>query len=291
MDFAVAQCQRWRMRPTAPTRETLERHRAVQRLAYRCAEEVATGLTAGVTEREAARRLRVALADSGVVESLHKPFAWFGDRTALRWLSPLHFFPTNRRLEEGMAFILDCAPIVDGFAADIGYATSLGPNRAVDEICDALVLHRALILEGVRAGKTLAAIYRDVDRLAKEQGLENRHRAYPSRVLGHRLSTLAGRRTKRTFGGFGLRTLRSLGLDALRGLRSGWSPLWSDARTSEHPAVPGLWAVEPHLALGPTGAKFEELLVVTEDDAYWLDDDVPHVRRRRTTASAAGAAA
>lgn len=27
------------------------------------------------------------------------------------------------------------------------------------------------------------------------------------------------------------------------------------------------------------GAKFEELLVVTEDDAYWLDDDLPHVRR------------
>jgi hypothetical protein len=27
------------------------------------------------------------------------------------------------------------------------------------------------------------------------------------------------------------------------------------------------------------GAKFEELLVITEDDAYWLDDDLPHVRR------------
>jgi hypothetical protein len=25
--------------------------------------------------------------------------------------------------------------------------------------------------------------------------------------------------------------------------------------------------------------KFEELLVVTEDDAFWLDDDLPHVRR------------
>jgi hypothetical protein len=221
----------------------------------------------------------VALAESGVEESFHKPFAWFGDRTALRWISPLHFFPTKRRLEEGMAFILDCAPVVEGCAADIGYASSLGSNGVVDRICESLHAHRALILEGVRAGKTLAAIYRDVDRLAREQGLENRHRAYPSRVLGHRLTTLAGRQTSTTFGGFGLRTLRSLGLDVVRGRRDRWSPLWSDAKTSEHSAVPGLWAVEPHLALGSTGAKFEELLVVTEDDAYWLDDDVPHVRR------------
>ncbi|MBA5845199.1 Xaa-Pro aminopeptidase, partial [Escherichia coli] len=27
------------------------------------------------------------------------------------------------------------------------------------------------------------------------------------------------------------------------------------------------------------GAKFEELLVITDDDAYWLDEDLPHVRR------------
>jgi hypothetical protein len=37
--------------------------------------------------------------------------------------------------------------------------------------------------------------------------------------------------------------------------------------------------VEPHLGFRGVGAKFEELLVVTEDSAYWLDDDLPHVRR------------
>ncbi|OXH82904.1 Xaa-Pro aminopeptidase, partial [Burkholderia multivorans] len=41
----------------------------------------------------------------------------------------------------------------------------------------------------------------------------------------------------------------------------------------------GLWAVEPHLGFAGVGAKFEELLVITEDDAYWLDDGLPHVRR------------
>jgi hypothetical protein len=47
----------------------------------------------------------------------------------------------------------------------------------------------------------------------------------------------------------------------------------------DHPATPGLWAVEPHFGLRGTGVKFEEILVVTENDAHWLDDDLPHVRR------------
>lgn len=37
--------------------------------------------------------------------------------------------------------------------------------------------------------------------------------------------------------------------------------------------------MEPHIGFREVGIKFEELLVVTEDDAYWLDDDLPHVRR------------
>jgi hypothetical protein len=40
-----------------------------------------------------------------------------------------------------------------------------------------------------------------------------------------------------------------------------------------------LWAVEPHLGFHGVGAKFEELLVITDSDAWWLDDDLPHVRR------------
>ena len=65
----------------------------------------------------------------------------------------------------------------------------------------------------------------------------------------------------------------------ITGRREGWSPLWSSHSRSLHPPTPGLWAVEPHLGFRGVGAKFEELLVVTETDAYWLDDDLPHVRR------------
>lgn len=42
----------------------------------------------------------------------------------------------------------------------------------------------------------------------------------------------------------------------------------------------GLWAIEPHIGAQGFGAKFEELLVVEPDRAFWLDDDVPHRRNR-----------
>jgi hypothetical protein len=49
-----------------------------------------------------------------------------------------------------------------------------------------------------------------------------------------------------------------------------------------------MWAIEPHLGFRGVGVKFEELLVVTDADAYWLDDDLPHVRRWARAASKAG---
>ncbi len=33
----------------------------------------------------------------------------------------------------------------------------------------------------------------------------------------------------------------------------------------------GLWAIEPHLGANTFGAKFEEILVVTKEKAYWLE--------------------
>jgi hypothetical protein len=39
-----------------------------------------------------------------------------------------------------------------------------------------------------------------------------------------------------------------------------------------HGPKTGVWAIEPHLRAGDFGCKFEELLVVEKDRAYWLDD-------------------
>ncbi|MFE9296388.1 M24 family metallopeptidase [Streptomyces niveus] len=260
---------------------------SAQRLAYECAEAVAARLRPGVTEREAARMQRDWLRARGVRDWFHLPFAWFGDRTAFTGFRiPLQFFPTNRRLEEGMPFILDLAPVHRGFPADVGYSGCLGPgpHPLYDKLLADLQAHRELLLREVRERRPLREIYEDVDRLMVRQGYENRHRAYPFGVIAHKIDRVSDRRWSPHVLGFGTQALKGLASDALHGHRDGWSPLWSPYRFSDHPPRPGLWAVEPHLGFRGTGAKFEEILVVTDsgdpaESAFWLDDDLPHVRR------------
>ena len=285
----------------APTREALDRHREAQTLAYRCAEAVGATLEPGVTEREAAKRMRRFLRDNGVDDFFHIPFAWFGERTAFRsakgpW-TPLHFFPTTKALEEGMPYILDCSPVVDGYVADIGYAGVLGgdgANRVFDALMRDLAAYRTLILDRVKAGDRLSDVYAAVDTLIAQQGYESRHKVYPGRVIGHQVGrmnprpAILDRRLRGHYAfGFGLRTLETLGREIVAEGVKGRSPLWAGGRTSRHAPTPGLWAVEPHIGFRNVGVKFEELLVVTEDDAFWLDDDLPHVWRWAGTASSA----
>lgn len=274
------------MAPPSPSESTpptpdLDAFTEVQQLAYACVEDVGASLAPGVTEREAARRLRTWLTDAGVVDWFHTPFAWFGDRTAFRkFRTPLQFFPTDRPLADGMPFILDVAPVVDGAVSDVGYAAVLGENPLWDRLFIDLAEYRPLIPRLLNEGATLAEVYRQVDALAARHGFDNRHRAYPGRVLAHRVEPVAPGRG-RVVGGFGLRSLKTLvrSLAEARGDR-GEHPLWNDSKPSEHRPEPGLWAVEPHLGYGDVGVKFEELLVVDEyGTARWLDDDLPHVRR------------
>jgi len=261
--------------------QDLDRFRELQQLAYRCTESVAAWLAPGVTEREAANRLRRELVAAGVEDFFHIPFAWFGDRTAFRhFRTPLQFFAGGRRLEEGMCFVLDCAPVVDGYTADIGYAGKVGDNPVWDMIAQDLREYRELILREVRARRPLNEVYASVDALIAKHGYDNRHRVYPGRVIGHQVTRTVQRGPAGVnLFGFGVRTLQTLGRELVSERIQGRSPLWADGRSSQHPPTPGLWAVEPHIGFRDVGLKFEELLVVTEDDAYWLDDDLPHVRR------------
>ncbi|MET7323052.1 M24 family metallopeptidase [Streptomyces sp. NPDC005549] len=269
----------------AGLRTELRGFREVQRLAYACAEAVAARLEPGVTERDAARMQREWLRARGVRDWFHLPFAWFGDRTAFTGFRiPPQFFPTGRRLEPGMPFILDMAPVHRGFTADIGYSGALGPNPVQHRLAADLAAHRELILREARERRPLREIYEDVDRLMVRQGCANRHRAHPFGVIAHKVDRVRERRLSPRLFGFGIQSLKGLAGDALHGHREGWSPLWSPYRFSDHPPRAGLWAVEPHLGFRGTGAKFEEILVVTdsadpEESAFWLDDDLPHVRR------------
>jgi hypothetical protein len=164
------------------------------------------------------------------------------------------------------------------------FARSLGSNPVQERLVAGLEAHRELILREVRERRPLRTIYEDVDRLMVRQGYADRHRAHPFGVIAHKVDRVRRRRWSPHLFGFGRQSLKGLAADALHGHRAGCCPLWSPYRFSDHPPHPGLWAVEPHLGFRGTGAKFEEVLVVTdskvpEESAFWLDDDLPHVRR------------
>jgi Metallopeptidase family M24 len=271
---------------TDPT--DLARFRDLQQLAYAAAQSVASTLEPGVTEKQAARRVREYLVERGVQDWFHTPFAWFGDRTAFRGFRlPFQFFPTHRRLADGMPFILDCAPVCEGYVADIGYAGCLGTNRIHEQLMSDLAEYRALIVTRVNDGVPLQQIYRDVDALITRQGYDNRHRVYPGRVIGHQVGKVHSRLPKVVVAGFGIRGLQTLANDLIVERMHHRSPLWADDETSRHPATPGLWAVEPHIGFRGVGVKFEEVLVVTDNGyAYWLDDNLPHVRRWQRASAA-----
>lgn len=272
-----------------PTAEELAGFRRAQRLAYDCAEAVHAEMQPGITERAVAARMKQYLLDHGADDCFHEPFAWFGDRTAFR--GPIAFkqlggfnpafYPGLRRLEENMPFILDCAPTIHGCTADIGYCGVLGENRILDRLMDDLIEYRALILAQVKQRRPLAEISRAVDALCAKHGYDPRHKAYPFETLAHRIEKLKddGRKSHLKIANFGVRNISELLRDRFKGAREGWNPIWNSSEKSNHAPTPGLWAVEPHLGFRDVGAKWEELLVVTEDDAFWLDDDVPHVRR------------
>lgn len=224
----------------------LERFRAVQRLCYRCAEEVAGTLEPGVTEREACRRMRRWLREHGVDDWLHTPFAWFGDRSAFRGFRvPTQFLPGGTRLEEGMPYILDMAPVKDGYSADIGYGGVLGENRIWERLDADLAGYRALILGLVRERRTFADVYAEVDALIERQGYDSRHREYPGRVIGHQVGVIGGILPKRVGFPFGVRFLQTIGRELVKERLEGRSPLWNGASQSQHPRRPGCGRSSP----------------------------------------------
>ena len=123
--------------------------------------------------------------------------------------------------------------------------------------------------------------YRELDFLLAQRGWENCHQHYPDRALGHLVFPLdlePGRPTP--LPGFGTAAAEGLLAAGVAAVEEGTSyPVWNDTTFSDYPASPGLWAVEPHIGRNGIGVKFEEILVVTEDDAFWLDDHLPHAQR------------
>lgn len=305
------------------TETDLANFKECQRLAYEAVVAVAKKLKTGDSERDAAQMIDAEIQARGMTRYFHAPFAWFGARTAFQGIDrpfdtrsfptkllPPHFgqkfMPTETRLEEGMAVILDVAPIFNDCSADVGYAYAHGRNDKVKKALDDLAVFRPLILAGVCKEKTMAQIYEDVNEALMDMGYENCHAKYPQGVLGHKVGKIPTRLLPRIpVMRFEVSTFLYIAAEEVSRLINPWdnhTALWSeDTRVS---ADPGLWAVEPHIGVvhhgrvdapsgtavgggrdaemptqGDFGVKWEEIIHITENSAYYLDDALPHVER------------
>jgi Xaa-Pro aminopeptidase len=276
----------------------LDRFRQAQRFAFDIALKVESQLRPGMSELEVCTLMRAAQTQHDVCQVFHEPYAWFGERTVLgedwaddvvedaavatgRMASNATFNPTHDELQDGMPVILDLAPAVGGVATDVSYSCVQGSNATFDELDAGLALIRNFLLEGIRAGETLLDLYCQLDVLLAKRGWDNVHRHYPDRAIGHRVFQLAHEPDRPSpIPGLGTAAAEGLLAAGLRTIQEGTCyPVWNDSRFCDYPPTPGLWAVEPHIGRDGVGAKFEEILVVTEDDAYWLDDATPHTQR------------
>jgi Xaa-Pro aminopeptidase len=264
----------------------LDRFRQIQRLAYDIALRVASQLQAGITEIEACTLIAASQAEREVIQVFHDPYVLFDDRTALGAGatsdgSSMELSPTGRVLRDGAPVIIDLAPVAQGVSADVAYSCAFGTNRIFEELDAGLARVRSFLQESIASGASMLTLYHELDERLKARGWESCHHRQVDRALGHLVFPLEHESDRPSplpgWGTVAAEKMLAAGIDALD--HGTCYPLWNDTSFTDYPATPGLWAIEPHIGRDGVGVKFEELLVVTGDDAYWLDDDLPHVRR------------
>jgi hypothetical protein len=245
-----------------------------QTLAQDCALEIGRLIQPGWSEKQAVKAMDVWLRDHGVRSYFHKPFAWWGCRSRFDGISTYRAYQaTDRRLSEGEIFILDVAPIVDGFISDIGMSGVVGGNTAFDEGVQFLMDLRREIPELVTSMNHGASVWNAVDQKITAAGYENIHVKYPFGVLGHRVY-----RTE-SAGDIGI-------------LNFGWQSFWEITsrgifgqllNADFSGSMEGLWAIEPQIGGDRWGMKFEEILVVESGKARWLNPEPRWYLRRSSS--------
>ena len=248
---------------------------AAQALARSVIHDVAATLAAGDTERRVAERIEDRLTRAGVKVWLHTAYAWFGERTRFGGFHDWEpdALPTERALLPGEPYILDVAPFVDSYPADYAFSGVLGeaPDGTHRRLHDALTQVKSSLVTWAREAPSGRALFDAVGAAALAAGLEAVHPMYPGAVLGHRFDSLPRwlQWLPRTGWGFQLPLVAGYGLAIFRHhLRGTPYPLLNPV-TSGRPV--GIFAVEPHLATGKVGAKFESILLIDGDETRWLD--------------------
>ncbi|MCE9499213.1 MAG: aminopeptidase P family protein [Leptospira sp.] len=261
----------------SPVEEAKAGFLKAQRLAYQCVVEVGKEIQEGWTEKQTAKRMSEYLKDNGVKTFFHTPFAWFGNHSRFDgYKSYKQYRPDIRKLKANDIIILDVSPIVDGYIGDIGYTMCLSPSKDLDSIMKYLLQLRELIPKLFASEKNVSEIWAEIDNNIKENGYDNCHAKYPFAVLGHRVYKVP---------------LANYNFPLIPVWIASWFSFQAQYSFVRHGILPelltpdhsgskiGVWAIEPHIGGKGFGAKFEEILVVENDRAYWLDDKVPHVEK------------
>lgn len=277
-----------------------EKFLEVQNLAFAAAKYCQNQLQEGMTEKDAATIMENYLQDNAVKQYFHKAFAWFGDRTCFKDFSrplpflkkstwsdfklpssknPLphfgkEFLPTNRKLEKNMAVILDIAPAIDNIAVDIGYSFFYGTNEDYNKAYAFLIEIKNMLPQIVDKERNIDRIYKTISQLIGNQNFNNCHQLYPLGVLGHKLGRLPLTWIpKINILGFHPQAFFYL-------LKEDITAPFKFSNTTPYLAQginqdisTGLWAIEPHFGNKEWGLKFEEILVVEQDTAYWLSSE------------------
>ena len=260
----------------------LEKFKQFQQQSYKTLEDIKSKLEIGMTEIQVARMLRKSFHQQGVHSYFHVPVVLFAERTGYPGnFGQFEALATDKKLEDGMAIILDAAPIYEGYIVDTSLSTHFGKNDEQRNLHLKLEDFRKRVLEMVKQRQTFSDIEKEMDQMITSLGAENCHRKHIGEVLGHRIF----RERNPLWQPFKIKQLSFKHVFWLFwksiATKKGWmnqSPNWNHRRTSAHKPFEGLWAVEPHFAINGIGVKFEEIIVITKDDAYWLDDDLPHMK-------------
>lgn len=258
----------------------LERFRGLQRRSFEILESTASNLQGGESEKEIARSLVKQYRAAGADSFFHLPVVLFGERTALpgNW-SVNKFFPKARELKAGDSVILDAAPLFGGYLVDTSYSFCFGESDTHSSMMIHLQQYRDAVCDAVNEGQSFADITESVRRSMEAANYEPVHHKHPGEVLGHRTIKLPRLPMQPRLQGFDAISLSWFKFKdnlAMRGLGKE-SPLWNASKASMHSPHDGLWLVEPHAGAGDTGAKWEEILVIENGHATWLDANPPHM--------------
>ena len=262
--------------------DELNKFKQFQQRSYQTLLDIKEQLKIGMTEIQVARMIRKSFHQQGVHSYFHVPVALFGERTGYPGnFGQFEALATDKKLEQDMAIILDAAPIYEGYIVDTSLATSFGNNPQQLKLHRQLESYRDELLQMVKARQSFSDIELRMNEKIIASGAQNCHRKHIGEVIGHRIfRETRSMWNKLTYKQLSIKHVAWLFWKSIA-TKKGWineSPNWNHRRTSAHPPFEGLWAVEPHFAINGIGVKFEEIMVITKDDAYWLDDDLPHTR-------------